>query len=60
MMVGAKDCVKNKITGRYLTQEIKKHENVETKQPQNKTQPKGGSQQSTKTKVSIASKNGHN
>ena len=49
MMVGAKHCVESKITGCYLTQEIKTQENVETKQPQNVTKQKEGSQQSTKT-----------
>ena len=48
MMVDAKDCMKNKISGCYLTQETKTQGNVETKQPQNKKKQKEGSQQSTK------------
>ena len=56
MMVDAKDCMKNKISGCYLTQETKSEETVETKHPQNKKKQKKGSQQSTKTKEKTLTK----
>ena len=56
MMEDAKDSVKNKTSGCYLTQETKTQENVETKQPQNKKKQKEGSQQSTKTKEKTLTK----
>ena len=50
MLVDAKDCMKKKITGSYLTQVSKTLKNVKTKQPKNKKKQKEGSQESTKTK----------
>ena len=56
MVVHAKDCVKDKITCCYMTQETKIQRNIKTKQPKDKKKPKEGSQKSTKTKENSLTK----